>query len=96
MSYELPDDRADEPNGWATLTVKEQLTMPWRGPDGLLAMWPKRVMALGSKVIGFRGAALVVTAWMVFAGVETASLVTWCAFAGAVILGAKFLDRWKR
>lgn len=73
------------------LTVKDQLEMPW---PQLWSMLLKRPVALVSKMIGIRGLAMAVCTALVLKGAIDGW--HWIIFIGAVVLGQKALDHFKK
>ena len=69
------------------MTLKEQLEMP---VGKLIASVPKRILALASKIVSFKGAAVVTATVLVING--AIGEWTWMSMVTAVVLGRDFIS----
>jgi len=73
------------------ITIKDQMAMPW---PTLVATTLKRPVALLSKAISFRGAAVALATWLV--AIDKIDGWQWVLMTAAIVLGQKALDRFKK
>ena len=77
---------------WKALTIKDQMTMPF---VALLASVPKRLLALVSKLISFKGA-VIVLATVLYMRTDRFETWLWVTLIGAIVLGRDFMGMLKR
>jgi hypothetical protein len=80
-----------ETNGNGPLTIREQLALPW---GALLLSVPKRLLALISKVISFKGAAIILAT--VLLDRDVLESWHWLILVAAIVLGRDILDKIKK